>query len=145
MFGKNRLIILMILSIVFTNTSCLPAFVCENTVEKEVLSPNGKNKAVIFDRGCGATTGFMTVISVFPANHKLSNDEKDYVLFADNVYQNESDNNGQIQLGSFNFDVKWINNEELLVLYTESKNLSKKDSFNNIKIRYELIQNDNRH
>ena len=113
--------------------------ICENTVEKEVISPNEKYKAVIFDRGCGATVGFITAISIIPGNEKINNDTFEYILFAENVYRESTFKNGQEQYGNFNFDIKWINDEELLVLYTESKNLSKKESFKNIKIKYELI------
>jgi hypothetical protein len=142
MLNKTWSIFLIVLLItVFAIYSCIeiPGFVCENTVEKEIISPNRKFKAVIYDRGCGTATDFMTGISIVPVNYKLGNDNEDYVLFAEEVYRNRSYINEQIQYGSFNFDVKWINDEELLVFYTEAKNLSKKESYNNIKINYELI------
>lgn len=93
MFGKNKLVFSMILLIVSVNISCLnTGFACENTVEKEVISPNGQLKAVIYDRGCGTATGFMTGISIVPANYKLGNDIEEYVLFAEEVYSNRSYN-----------------------------------------------------
>lgn len=40
---------------------------CRNTVVSERLSPDGRVKAVVFYRDCGATTPFTTEISVVPA------------------------------------------------------------------------------
>ncbi|MCW3846421.1 hypothetical protein OF829_04160 [Sphingomonas sp. LB-2] len=40
---------------------------CADTVAARALSPDGKREAVLFDRNCGATTGFSTQISVLPA------------------------------------------------------------------------------
>lgn len=37
---------------------------CTNSIFREVPSPGGVYKVVIFDRGCGATTGFTTQASV---------------------------------------------------------------------------------
>lgn len=45
--------------------------VCDNTLLVEVPSPSGTRKAVVFQRSCGATTGFSTQVSVLPAGGKL--------------------------------------------------------------------------
>ncbi len=37
---------------------------CENTVVREIPSPDGRRRAVVFERSCGATTAFTTQISV---------------------------------------------------------------------------------
>jgi hypothetical protein len=44
---------------------------CENTPLAEVPSPGGTRKAVVFQRDCGATTGFSTQVSVLAAGEKL--------------------------------------------------------------------------
>lgn len=144
MFSEGNLTLTIIFSIVvFASNSCLsiPSFgLCENTVEKQVNSPDGEFKAVIFDRGCGATVGFITGISIIPANEKINNNDTGNILFAEKVYGEFSSNkNGQTQYGKTNFDIEWINDEELLVYYTESKRLSKTGSYKNIKIIYKLI------
>ncbi|HEY0281498.1 MAG TPA: hypothetical protein VGC27_02615 [Rhizomicrobium sp.] len=41
---------------------------CENTVVKSVVSPDGRHKAVLFQRNCGATTGFSSQVSIIPAS-----------------------------------------------------------------------------
>lgn len=45
--------------------------VCGNTISQTVLSPDGQLKAVVFQRECGATTGFSTQISVLAADETL--------------------------------------------------------------------------
>lgn len=44
---------------------------CENETSQTVISPSGKLKAVVFNRSCGATTGFSTQVSVMPASASL--------------------------------------------------------------------------
>jgi len=47
---------------------------CGNTIGQTVLSPSGQAKAVVFNRDCGATTGFSTHVSVLPSDEELPND-----------------------------------------------------------------------
>src|SRR5713226_3366552 len=47
---------------------------CGNQVGQVIPSPDGKLKAVVFERDCGATTGFSTQVSILPAGDKLLND-----------------------------------------------------------------------
>jgi hypothetical protein len=44
---------------------------CENEISQTVPSPSGREKAVVFHRGCGATVGVNTQISVIPASDRL--------------------------------------------------------------------------
>ena len=46
---------------------------CSNTTIAEVPSPSGEFNAVVFDRGCGATTGFSTQVSLLRRGERLSN------------------------------------------------------------------------
>ncbi|MEJ6473976.1 hypothetical protein [Pseudoalteromonas piscicida] len=47
---------------------------CGNYFHSESFSPNGELKAVIFQRDCGATTGFSTQISILDVDDKLENE-----------------------------------------------------------------------
>ena len=47
---------------------------CGNEIFKEVNSPSSEFKAVIFQRDCGATTGFNTQVSVIPITETLPNE-----------------------------------------------------------------------
>ena len=44
---------------------------CSNDVLKDAPSPDGKHKAIVFQRDCGATTGFSTQVSVLRASQSL--------------------------------------------------------------------------
>jgi hypothetical protein len=46
---------------------------CGSKIFQEVYSPNGKYKVVVFQRDCGATTGFRTHISVLGGSTTLNN------------------------------------------------------------------------
>jgi hypothetical protein len=47
--------------------------VCANTMVVSSGSPSGKWKVVLFERKCGATTGFSSQISLIDAREKLKN------------------------------------------------------------------------
>jgi hypothetical protein len=47
---------------------------CGNEVFQEVYSPSNKYKAVVFQRDCGATTGFSTQVSIINAKDVLENE-----------------------------------------------------------------------
>src|SRR5918992_4542304 len=44
---------------------------CGNELLKSIASPDGRRKLVIFQRDCGATTGFSTQASLLPAGDGL--------------------------------------------------------------------------
>lgn len=44
---------------------------CSNLLLNEVMSPDGYWKAVVFERNCGATTGFVTHVSIIQASGDL--------------------------------------------------------------------------
>ncbi len=46
---------------------------CGNEIYAEYLSPDKAYKAVVFQRDCGATTGFSTQISILEADEVLGN------------------------------------------------------------------------
>lgn len=47
---------------------------CENEVYSEVSSPDGEYKVVVFQRDCGASTGFSTQISITNSSDDLKNE-----------------------------------------------------------------------
>ena len=47
---------------------------CANEDIAEVASPNAQLKAIVFQRDCGATTGFSTQVAVLPAGASLQNE-----------------------------------------------------------------------
>jgi hypothetical protein len=49
-------------------------FACQNELLAEYASPTGAVKAVVFQRDCGATTGFSTQVSILPVSDPLPNE-----------------------------------------------------------------------
>lgn len=56
---------------------------CGNTVKRVVSAPTGDVRAVEFDRGCGATTGFSTQVSILRDGEALNQDDGGNVLTSD--------------------------------------------------------------
>jgi hypothetical protein len=48
---------------------------CENTVKSEVKSPDGKYIVTLFERNCGATTDFSTIVSLRENSTELKADD----------------------------------------------------------------------
>jgi len=44
---------------------------CDDELGADIPSPDGARHAVVFNRGCGATTGFNTQISILRSGHGL--------------------------------------------------------------------------
>lgn len=54
--------------------AALSAELCGNTVMKTIRSPDGAVDAVLFQRDCGATTGYSEQVSLVPAGAGLPNE-----------------------------------------------------------------------
>lgn len=62
---------LILLTVSIGLSGCDP---CGNEISQTVTSPSGKLKAIVFNRNCGATTGFNTQVSIFPSSETLPDD-----------------------------------------------------------------------
>jgi hypothetical protein len=72
---------------------------CENEVAARVASPSGKRNAVVFHRGCGATTGFNTQVSVLKATDPLPNEGGNVLIVDDEVPLNvQWDSEGSLSI-----------------------------------------------
>ena len=93
---------------------------CGNDVLSDVPSPNGSHHAVVFERDCGATTGFTTQVSIVGRGEVVRErssfwtaTEKGNVLIVD-------DNHGaapQGPGGGPNVDVTWRGEHDVLLTY----------------------------
>lgn len=54
---------------------------CENVVLKEIISPNGKQVAVLFERSCGATTPFVQVVMIRESGSAFKADDPESFIF----------------------------------------------------------------
>jgi len=63
---------------------------CANEVIASTLSPSQATKAVVFNRNCGATTGFNTQVSVFAASTALPSEAGNVLIVEGSVPVNVS-------------------------------------------------------
>lgn len=97
---------------------------CGNEVFQELNSPDARLKAVIFQRDCGATTGFSTQISLIAANTKLPNETGN--LFAVTGHPKET-----------NIEMHWITPNQLVIQHTTGLTESHKiDFYHGVRIYY---------
>ncbi len=76
---------------------------CGNQVESEIWAPDRANKVVVFQRDCGATTGFSTQLSILASGEELHSDD------AGNFYveTGHPKNSG--------IEVKWLGPKSVLI------------------------------
>jgi len=98
--------------------------ICDTEIFQEVYSPDEKNKVVVYERNCGATTGFGTHISVFRYRTTLKKQPG-------NVFRA----NGHPDW--FEIKVEWKDNKHLLIEHNGKPIPSKaKERIRDIEIQY---------
>jgi hypothetical protein len=65
------------IAIVLISQSCksIPSFDCNDEIKVESKSPEGKYTATLYERDCGATTDFSTIVSLRSSSNKFSGEE----------------------------------------------------------------------
>ena len=96
---------------------------CGNEIFQTIPSPNKKYKAIIFQRDCGATTGFSTQISIVKTISKLAN-ESGNIFIADG---HPSDHP---------LKVTWVDAKNIEIEENFSEIFLKNTKFENIEIKY---------
>jgi hypothetical protein len=92
---------------------------CGNDIKQKIPSPNGENIAYIFNRSCGATTGFSPQLSILYKGDELENE-------SGNSFRSEKD-----------FSIEWLNEKNLKVIYDiSSETYEMKKKVNGITIEY---------
>ena len=79
---------------------------CGNEIYQEIFSPDNEYKAVVFQRDCGATTGFSTQISILRATDELPNNPGN--VFIMEGYPDWT-----------NVHVQWETNRSVVITYTD--------------------------
>ena len=120
---KTILMTIIILLIVFMTGKYLLDFLfedmCGNDIKQKIPSPSGEKVAYVFERSCGATTGFSPQLSI------LNNE---------NEFQNESGNTFR---SDKEFSIEWLGEKNLKVNYDKSSETSEMDKrVNGIKVEY---------
>jgi hypothetical protein len=74
--SKNRSLFLL-LPLAFTLGGCgfLLRSGCDNKIKSENPSPDGKYVATLFERNCGATTDFSTIVNLRESSAKLKGED----------------------------------------------------------------------
>jgi hypothetical protein len=98
---------------------------CGNEVYQEVLEPGNRFKAILFQRDCGATTGFSTQISLISVDDKLPNNHGN--IFIANGHPKDT-----------NIEMHWLAPAKLLVRHTVGLSVKRKEKlYKGISISYE--------
>lgn len=96
--------------------------ICENTLIDSNASPNDKWKVVLFERNCGATTGFSSQISLLASHKELKNE-------SGNVYIAEGYPKDYI--------INWESDDVVRISGTKGVNYKKEKQLNGIQFRYD--------
>ena len=133
--ARDYVLALIVMLAIFEGACFNFAGACGNDLVKEIRSPTGRMKAVVFQRDCGATTGFTTQISVLPSDQKLPNE-------GGNLFVADTDH-GNAPAGAWGgplVEVSWTNETELLIRYDKRARVSQNpQSLGNLRVRYETF------
>jgi hypothetical protein len=85
---------------------------CANKFLSEIPSPDGALKVVVFQRDCGATTGYSTHISVVQTNRSLPNESGNLFVADSNRNKSQTARGGGLQVR-----VTWIGTRSLRIAH----------------------------
>ena len=92
-------------------------YACDNTEVVRMTAPDGRHDAVLFERSCGATTGFSSQVSIVGRGEKANGSGN--VLVAD-------DDHGKAPAAAWggpDVDMGWTSGEQLVVRHHPSARL----------------------
>ncbi len=112
-------------------TGC--ADTCANEIVSRLPSPDSNWDAVIFQRDCGATTGFSTQISVLPSGAQP--------IDSGNAFRADDDH-GAARTGAWGgpwAEAKWLSSNKLLVRYAaKSRLFAQNQNVSDVAISYQI-------
>jgi hypothetical protein len=95
---------------------------CKNTIISSNISSNKKWKLVLFERNCGATTGFSTQVSLLKVDKELGNE-------SGNIYIAEG--------YPKRYTLMWNSDTTATISGTSGANFKKETRVNGIQFKYE--------
>jgi hypothetical protein len=116
------LVRLSALSAIAMEAFLIACSICTNDFVAEYRSPGGRWAAVVFSRGCGATVGFNTQISLIPSKSTLP-DQAGNVFIAD-------DNHGASRLTTSHtlpLEITWKSEDSLIIRYPQGARIFKSE------------------
>lgn len=110
--------------------------VCGNEIVAEFPSPDGERRVVVFERDCGATTGFSTQASLLPVDEALPNDGGN-VFAADTGHGSAPSGPG----GGPELRVEWESADQVLVSHHLKARIFKaEERFSGVTFRYRTFE-----
>ena len=107
---------------------------CTDEVITRLASPDGKREAVMFQRDCGATSGYSTQISIVEVGQAPAG--------GGNTFRAD-DNHGAAKAGNWGgpwAEIKWLASDRLLVRYADKSRLFEQDdTVAGVSISYETV------
>lgn len=107
---------------------------CENTTASRLISPDGTHAATLFQRDCGATTGYSTQISVL--------DNGEAPADSGNAFRADDDH-GAAAVGEWQgpwADMRWLAPDRLLIRYAaKSRVFQQAKEVDGVKITYQQV------
>ena len=105
---------------------------CGNKVVSRVDAPDGRHTAVMFQRDCGATTGFSTQISVLDVGEKVAGGGNAFSADGDHGAASTGDWGGPWA------EMKWIDSNHLLVRFADKSRIFRQDGdIGGVKVSYQ--------
>lgn len=103
---------------------------CGNTILTDSPSPGGNKRAVIFERSCGATTGFSSQVSVLDANKTFPNS-------SGNVFIADGDHGAVKEMA---VTVRWLSRDQFVIRYPARARVFKKEvQARGVAVEYEAV------
>ena len=107
---------------------------CRNALVTSAAGPDGQHSAVLFQRDCGATTGFSTQISIIATGEEPSG--------GGNAFRAD-DNHGVAPVGAWGgpwAEMKWLAADHLLVRYAaKSRIFERADDVGGVRVTYQAV------
>jgi hypothetical protein len=110
-------------------------FPCGNQIIKEETAPDGRTRAVLFQRDCGATTAFSTQISILKIGEALSGPGNVFVADTNHGAAAATDWGGPWA------DARWLSPSDLLITHDEKARIFKSEYHqSSINVTFEKIK-----
>jgi len=133
----SPLFLLLLLTSTIGSSRCFDiADMCGNDVYRGYPSPNGKLKAVVFERDCGATSPFSTQVSILGRDERLENVPGNAFVGSDAGSAPLTDHSTMEK-----FEVRWLDDDHMLIRY-DARGFSRETDpkiVNNVQVRIEQI------
>ncbi|QAY75186.1 hypothetical protein [Sphingosinicella sp. BN140058] len=108
---------------------------CENTIVQTIESPDRQHIVTMFERNCGATSGFTTQASVLDHGAVPTGSGNAFVADADH---------GKARTGEWGgpwAEMRWLSNQHVLIRYARGSRIFEQDEqVSGVEITYQPVQ-----